>query len=331
MRRRLWIVLPFLAAMLIVAHTAAWLAATAYLQRGFKRWEAQRQAAGWQIEAGPPARGGWPLAATLTLPNLAMAAGRRGAPGEVTWHAATVVLGLSVRHPRTLTIDLAGPQTVRIAPGPPLRFTAEQLQVDAPLMRTRAPAASLVLRQLRGEGLRIGLLTGLSSLDATPALSVSVEAVDLPGGPWPLGPHISSLAADATLAGGLPPPGTPAASAAAWHQAGGALEISHFALGWGPLGVAASGRLALDDRLQPEGRADLRLIGYAKALDALAAQHVITKDAALAATAVATLLARVPPDGGAPEVELPLTLGGGKLLLGHTPLLKLPELHWPGE
>ena len=49
----------------------------------------------------------------------------------------------------------------------------------------------------------------------------------------------------------------------------------------------------------------------------------------LAATAVLTILARTPDDGGAPEVEAPLTLKGGKLSFGHTPLVKVPNLAWP--
>lgn len=329
MRRRLWIVLPSVAMALIAAHTAGWLAATHYLEASFDRWAAHRRASGWHVEAGAPIRGGWPLAATLTLPDLTLDAGPADAPGHVEWRAAEVVLRLSIRDPRMLEIDLAGRQTVCVAPGPSLAFTAEQLRIEAPLGRAPAPpTVSLELRRLHGEGLGIGLLTGQLSLGATPALSTSAEAIDLPGGPWPFGPHISSLAIDATEAGGLPPAGALAASAAAWHNAGGALEISHFALGWGPLGVAAAGRLTLDDRLQPAGSADLHLIGYAKALQALAAQHIITNDAALAATAVATLLARVPKDG-APEVQLPLTLRGGKLSMGRIPLLKLPELRWP--
>jgi hypothetical protein len=333
MHRKVRIVLPCVLAALLAGHTAAWLAGTHYLRTAFDAWTAQRRAAGWEVESAPPRRGGWPLAAALTVPDLMLAAGPANAPGRIAWHAERAVLSLSLQRPTVLDIDIAGAQTLRLAPGPALRFDAERTHIEAPVMgRTSGPVASLEVRTLRGEGLTIGLLTAQASAGASPAVSTSAEAIDLPASmTWPLGPHISSLAIDATLHGGLPPPGSLPASAAAWRDAGGALEISHFALGWGPLGLAATARLELDGQLQPEGTADLRLIGYAKALDALAAQHWITRNAALAATAVLTLLARVPQDGGAPEVEVPLGLREGKLSMGHTPLLKLPELRWAGE
>jgi len=93
--------------------------------------------------------------------------------------------------------------------------------------------------------------------------------------------------------------------------------------------VAATAHLGFDGALQPVGTADLRVIGYAKALEALAKQRLITKDAAMAATAVLTLLSRPPTNGGAPEVEVPLTLHDRTLSMGQTPLLRVPELVWP--
>lgn len=332
MRRGVRIMLPSALLIAVIAgHTALWVSATDHLKSGFAAWVAQRRAAGWQIEAGSPARGGWPLAATLTIPDLSLSAGPADAPGRIAWRADRVVLSLSVRHPDLLGIDVDGTQTARVLPAPAQSFTADQFHIDAALGRiSSGPVASIVVRALRGEALTIGLLSGQVSTGTDPAVTTSVEAIDLPtSDAGPFGRRISSLAIDATLHGGLPRPGTLTESAAAWRDGGGSVEVTHFALGWGPLGVSATGQVALDDRLQPIGTADLHVVGYAKALEALAAQRVITNDAALAATAVATLLAHVPQDGGAPEVEMPLTLRGGKLLMGRTPLLKVPEVRWP--
>jgi hypothetical protein len=332
MRRALTVVLPcFLLAAMIVGHTVAWYAASRYLAVGFDTWVAQRRAAGWQVDAGVPARGGWPMAATLTVPDLALSAGPAGGPGRISWHAAQVTLSLAVTSPDRLGIDLAGAQSLRVAPWPELPFTADRLRVEVPLTRAMStPSAGLDIRSLRGPGLAIGLVTGQVVAAAAPTLTISAEAIDLPSDiRWAFGPHISSLAVDATLQGGLPPAGALPAMAEAWRGAGGALEVTHFALGWGPLGVAAKGRAEFDDHLQPAGTVDLHVIGFAKALEALAAQHLITRDAAMAATAVLTLLSHVPQDGGNPEVEVPLEVRGGKLLMGRTPLLRVPELVWP--
>jgi len=332
MRRKLTILVPcLLLVALIAGHTTAWFAGTRYLDTGFNAWVAQRRAAGWQVAAGTLVRGGWPLAATLTVPDLALAAGPDGAPGRVSWHAEQVVLTLTAIRPDRLGIDLVGAQSLRIAPGPEQNFSADLLRVEVPLTRTApAPTAGLEVRNLRAPGLGIGLLTGQVVEAAAPRLTLSAEAIDLPPGlPWAFGPHISSLAVDATMQGGFPPPGPLSAMAEAWRGTGGALDLTHLALGWGPLGLTATAHLAFDDHLQPAGTIDLHVIGYAKSVEALAAQHLITKDAAMAATAVLTLLARVPPDGGAPEVEVPLTLRDRKLSMGRTPLVRVPELVWP--
>jgi hypothetical protein len=332
MRRSARIVVAgVLAAGVAGGHTAAWFYAIRYLESGFALWRAQRQAAGWEVTSGTPVRGGWPLAATLSIPGLTIGAGPSGAPGHVTFHSEQTALALTLQHPAQLEIDLHGTQTVQITPGPVTAFTADKIHVAAPLRRPAdATAGTLEVRNLRSEGMTVGLLTGQLTPGDSPALSLAAEAIDLPPGDnWPFGQHISSASIDVTLHGGLPRPGPMTASAAAWQQANGALQVTHFALGWGPLGVSATAQLALDRRLQPTGTADLHVIGYAAALHDLSARHFITKDASFAATAVLALLARQPADGGAPEVQVPITLRDGIVSLGQVPLARVPEVHWP--
>ena len=332
MRRGVRFLLPSaLLVALIAGHTALWFAATDHLATGFDAWLARCRQQGWQVEAGARQRGGWPLAATLTVPGLTISGGAPQVAGRVTWHADSVVLTLAAQAPSLLGVDIAGQQTLSIAPGPVHAFSAERMHLDVPFTPAPgAPVASLAVRNLRSDDLTIGLLTGQVTAGPTPSVATSAEAIELPSRQdWALGRHMSSVAIDATLHGGLPPPGSVTASATAWRDGGGSIDITHLALGWGPLGLSATGQLALDEQLQPTGAAELHVVGYAKSLSVLAAQHVITSDAALAATAVMTLLAHVPPDGGAPEVEVPLTLRGGKLLMGTTPLVKVPPVVWP--
>jgi len=332
MRRRLTIVLPsLLLAALIAGHTAAWFVGGRVLDRGLATWVERQRAAGWQVEAGTPVRGGWPFAASLRIPDMAVAAGPPGATGRVSWHDELVVLSLTATSPDHLGIDLVGVQALRIAPDAERPFSADRFHLDIPLTRAaRIPTAGLVVRNLRGPDLAIGLLTGQVVVGAAPLVTLAAEAIDLPAGlTSAFGSHISSVAMDATVLGELPPPGSLPAMAEAWRGAGGAIDITHFALGWGPLGVSATGKLGFDEHLQPTGSADLHVIGYAKAAEALAAQHVISRDTARAATAVLTLLARVPPDGGASEVAVPLTLHDRTVLMGRTPLVRVPELVWP--
>jgi hypothetical protein len=332
MRRGVRFVLPSaLLVALIAGHTALWFAATDHLSVGFDAWMARSRHEGWQVDAGPRQRGGWPLAATLTVPDLTLSGGAPHVAGRITWHADSVVLTLAAQAPSLLGVDIPGAQTLQIEPGPVRAFQAERMHLDVPFTPAPgAPVASLEIRNLRGDEVTIGLLTGQVTAGPAPSLDTSAEAIELPSTQeWAFGRRISSLAIDATLHGGLPPPGSVTASATAWRDNGGSIDVTHLALGWGPLGLSATGKFSLDDQLQPTGTADLHVVGYAKSLSVLAAQHVITADAALAATAVMTLLAHVPQDGGAPEVEVPLTLRGGKLLLGNTPLVRVRPLAWP--
>jgi hypothetical protein len=332
MRRfRWWLVPALLVAVLVAGHTAAWFYATQYLKAGFDQWAAQRRAAGWDVTSGRPARGGWPTAAALTIPNLRLAAVRADARGQMMFQSERTVLRLTPWDPLLLNIDLGGTQTVQGAPGPAASFTADRIHLETPLRGTGPDTpGTLEIRNLRGEGVTVGLITGQVAPAAAPTLSLAAEAIRLPAGSdWPFGPRISSVSLDVTLDGGLPRPGTLAASAAAWHEAGGALRVTRFALGWGPLGLSATARLDLDDRLQPAGTADLKVIGYAAALKELSARRFISKDASRAATAVLALLARQPSDGGAPEVEVPLTLREGIVSMGQVPLVRVPPVVWP--
>jgi len=56
---------------------------------------------------------------------------------------------------------------------------------------------------------------------------------------------------------------------------------------------------------------------------------VLDANAAVAAKAVLGLLTRVPEDGGAPAVDLPLRLRDRILSLAGYPLAKLPPVVWP--
>jgi hypothetical protein len=147
----------------------------------------------------------------------------------------------------------------------------------------------------------------------------------------PLGSTISSLSFDGKLNGQLPPPGPIASWAEAWRDGGGSLEIAHLAVGWGPLGVTGGASLALDDQLQPMGSGTTHLVGYAEALDKLAAGAVLTKSAATAAKAVLSLLAGSGAGNEPASVDVPLTLQYRTLSMRQVPLLRLPELDWPAQ
>ena len=346
MRRELRILIAALPVLLLVGDVAFWRFAEARLQTGFQTWLAQRRGAGWKTGFAPVASGGWPLAATLTVPKLSLQGGDPDIPGGVGWSADRLVLRLVLWHPTELDIVVEGEQRLRFGALPDIPCSADRLEATMPLPAGDVPhEINLQVRNLRailpddtgaGTTLTIGLLqahVGLAtSTGPALAFTISAEAIGLPQAiHWALGPILSSFTLDGTL-NGKPPLGHGLTEAAtAWRDGGGSLEIRHLTLGWGPLGLTASATMALDDQLQPMGAGTGHIVGYAATLDSLAHDGVLSRSAVTAAKAVLSLLAGTPDDSGTSEVEVPLTLQYRTLSMRQVPLVRLPELDWPAQ
>lgn len=344
MRRLLVGALALLAA-LAAADYALWLIATARLEDELAAWQARRGAAGWTLSAGQPVRGGWPLAAAITLAEPVLAGGAQDLPGGLTWRAGQAELAVALLRPGQLRVRIAGPQRLRVASLPDIAFTADHFELSIPLAGIAADRLPL---DLAAAGLRVAASTGpveiatlalhLESWAAAPAgaaaLTVRGEAtsLDLPplrhARPWPLGPRIAAASLEASFGGPWPGGATVATRAAGWRDAGGQLELRHLALAWGPLGLSASATAGLDGQLQPTGAATARVVGYDATLEALAAAGLLAPRVAQAIGAVLGLLARPAQPGGPPQVEVPLTLQSRTLSLGPFPLLRLREWVW---
>ena len=314
---------------------ALWFWTVGRLRAGFDGWAQQAAAQGWTVQDSAISRAGWPFAAELVLRGLTLSAGPEVVPGGLRWTAAQAVLHLSPLAPDVLEVRVSGPQRVRLPGAQEAPFEAANFVLAVPLP---GPApVRLAARDLRFgapvAGMSIGLLDGQAQ--QTPdalTFELSAEAIALPPPPAPqpaLGRRIASATIAGALDGPVPPPSPdPAARAAAWQKAGGVLRVRHLALGWGPLGVTGSGLLGLDAALQPRGTGTVRLVGYERALTALAAGGAIRPAAAQAIRAVLTLLASTPEGGGAPQVELPLALHDGVLRAGDIPVGRVPHWDW---
>jgi hypothetical protein len=346
-RRRLWIVLVAAPLLLVAADTLYWRVAAHNLEEGFAGWLAERRATGWTATTQPPVRGGWPLAATLTVPEVRLAGGQQDFPGGITWSAERLTLRVGLLRPGRLEVAAEGAQRLRLADGPDLPYTADRLRIIMPLQSGAPPrSADITARNLRAgmptggdavAGMTIGLLHANfelrpSAQSGEPALAFGLRAESI-GPPPPLarllGPRIAVLAVEGALDGPVPHAPSPIDRASAWRDGGGTLEIQRCALNWGPLDLTASATLSLDEQLQPMGAGSARVVGYAETLDALAAHAVVSRSAATAAKAVLSLLAHSPDDGGPPDVEVPLTLQYRTLSMRQVPLVRLPELDWP--
>jgi hypothetical protein len=336
-RRRLWIVSLAVAIVLGAAVTIAWYLATRQLMTGFADWQAALRESGWRVDAGEPVASGWPFAATVTVPAVTIDDGARAVPGGVDWSAASVRLRIAAWHPGTLVASVHGRQSLGVG-GERTEYAAEWMAVAIPLKIGKPPqSADVTVKRLRVGAGGVESLRALLSFPpatspgaSTVGLSLHAEAITLTGeAARPLGSRIGRLGLEAALSGTLAPSRDAKALAASWRASGGSLRIQDFQLLWGPLDFSASGTLALDENLQPEGEGNAHAVGYAETLDALATHAAISRSAATAAKAVLSLLASYPADGGAPSVDVPLTLKDRTLAMHQVPLLRLPQIDLP--
>jgi hypothetical protein len=96
----------------------------------------------------------------------------------------------------------------------------------------------------------------------------------------------------------------------------------------GPASASGSAVLALDEALQPAGAGTLRVVGAGAVLDAATRGGLLPQRNAGATRLVLRMMERLPPEGGPPVLEVPLTLEERTLSLARFPLLRLPALEW---
>lgn len=306
---------------LVAAHGAAWAWTVRQLDAGLAQWILLRRAEGWAVSAGQPVPGGWPAAAELLVPGLAvMAEG-----GAVSWRGDVVLRVTPLDH-RRLQVRPVGVQQVQAGDGPPVELAAglalglvaldapDAMDVQAEGVRARLPWGELTLGSLRGRVTR-------------EAAALEAEGIGLPAGlGWPLGSMVETVSFEAALSAPVPPDPDPAERARGWRVAGGEVRVRQAAVLWGALDVAGSGTASLDEALQPRAEATLRLKGYDAALDALGGAGLLP-GGALAAKTILGLMAQRTTNGAA-EVSIPLQLQDGVVRMGQVPLLRLGPLDW---
>ncbi|MBR0681766.1 DUF2125 domain-containing protein [Roseomonas eburnea] len=337
-------------AALLLAHGLAWRWMTGALAVGFSDWATMRRAQGWEIEHELPYRGGWPFAARLTVPGLRVAGRSAALPDDFGFDAPEFVLQIAPPRLDRLVLTMPGELRLRLG-NAEILLGAERLEATLALEPGLPPRALDVLAErLRAttpegpfEAQRVAAAlsarSGMADAEPIVMLEAAAEGVMLPPAPASpalaaFGRHVEQARLEAVLTGPLPLPGAlpaygPAAVAAAWRDAGGAVELRRMSLRWGTLVGEGEMRVTLDPALQPAAAGTLRLSDAPAALESMAAAGVITRGAARTAQGIATLLGRVPEGGRVPQVELPLMVANGTVALARIPLLRLAPLAWP--
>lgn len=352
MRRKHWVIAVAVPLLLVAGDIIYWRIAAERLRTGFQLWLTEQTARGWDCGSAALSIGGWPRAATVTVPKLTLHHGGSVVPGEMTVAADGITLSVSLFRPTTLRLALIAPLHVRVGSAPEVIVTSDEASVSLPLRQTGPLSLGLHASLLRLQPATgawqatVGLLNaemeitadaGADQSEPAATFAIASESIVLPTGAlgtgikWPLGSTISSLSVEGALNGTLPATRDIKGWAEAWRDGGGSLEIKHLAIGWGPLGLTSAATLALDEQLQPMGSGSGRIVGYAETLDRLAAGGKLTKSAATAAKAVLSLMAGTARADEPSSVDVPLTLQYRTLSMRQVPLVRLPELDWPAR
>jgi hypothetical protein len=165
-----------------------------------------------------------------------------------------------------------------------------------------------------------------SHTDSGLAVAALLTDLALPAAPAGFGKAIDELGIGLTMMGNFGS-GPLRQAATAWRDSGGTIELDHFQLRWGELGVNGTGTIALDADLQPVGGFSGAIAGYDQLMNALVdAGRLKASDARVARLALA-MLGKVGPDGRA-EISTSLTIQNGEMFLGPAKLGKAPRIDW---
>ena len=362
-RQRRWsliMVVALFGLLLMLGHALLWAWLASRMEAGLRSWSSAHRAAGGQVAYDGARRGGWPLAATLTLPAVQVT----DASG-LAWRSAEVELRLALPWPDRLALAASGPQEFAVG-RLVLPFTAASLtgslpllagsrpwQVRAESVRADSTAGPLLLRGMvlslgaQPKGQTTGMLLDLSIDGATLPVPVTVATV--------LGTELQQVVMQMMVTGHGPAampadrgPGSLAPAnrditnrAAAWRDAGGRLDLRALALQWGPVRATGNAEFGLDPALQPSGRGRLSLNGVDETLRVMVDAGLLPAASASTLRALAGLQQRAPaPSGtlgdgaqgnGAPRLELPWLLRDRTLSVAGFSLLRLPLLDWPTQ
>ncbi len=326
-----------LAAALVGADALLWFRLEREMDHRLDRFIKEARAAGWHVSARNGGRGGWPLAATLTLqePGLRYREPGPGRPPAFAWSGEAVMLSLSLWRPAQTTVVALGTQSLSIAPNGgmpmPLRFWGARIALllpergikqtgrialEAEALHVAPPGAGPDdVVEVAGASGRLRWTVGGKAGPAT--LSLALREVALP---IALGRPEGRVVQRARLDAGLDdqPPGP----LTGWLRPGVAIRLGEASLDWDDDRAALSGNAVLSPDDTPSGAFSLSVDDAGRLLGKLRDNGLLSPGTVVAAQAVAGLVG----DAGSRRLHVPLQLHGGLLSLGEIPLLRLPAL-----
>ncbi len=331
MRRRF--MLPLVPLVLCAGYTGYWFIGAGVVRGEVERWIEVQQRDGTTVDVQELSVVGFPLrfdavldSYSMTRPDGMVVTGRDLKVGAPAWDWS--LIGFEVAEEQSVALPSLPPLTLRSDDGEgEFRVEGGRPQSGAATVR------NLVLEAPSGPPLTVAQVDYQQTQqlerdgvvdDSYGGLDVSIRGVVLPA---ELLPGLGMQIDEATVATEISQPWPPSLRApllSRWRDDGGEVRVRTLTLTWGPLEIAASGVLTLDEDLQPRGDLDAQVRGMNALAQALSADGD-GQSAGLLGLGVG-LFGGGGDDG---SVTLPLTVQNGQVRLGPIPLMELPQIDWP--
>lgn len=333
--RRIVLSLTGIVLVALIAYAAYWHYVAATLRGQLLPWAQARASEGYVVHWDDAEIGGFPGSFRFDFTNLSFGTLR---PVPVTMNAGSAsawAMPWNLKH-----WEFTAPGGARVVePTGSTGFDMRRVDGAVDVEGRVVAAIDITAVGLTGigvaEGAKIGDAEAHIELPATPpqshtdtalGLSLDLNEATLPVGVPGFGNTLSGFSFAAQLKGALPP-GQLVPALASWRNDGGTIEVQSLRLRWGSLLVDASGTLALDSELQPEGAFSAVITGQDAAVDVAVKTGALKPSDAGAAKAVLGLLAR-PNENGDKALTLPMTIQNEQLYLGPAKLANLPQIPW---
>lgn len=333
--RRIVLSLTGIVLVALMSYAAYWHYIAGKLREQLAPWAQARAAEGYDIHWDDAAIGGFPGAFRFDFTNLSFGTLRPVPVAVNAGSASAWAMPWNLKH-----WEFTTPNGARVVePSGSAGFNIRRVDGAVDVEGRVVAAIDVTAVELSGLGLAQGATIDHAEahieLPATPpqshtdtALSLSLQLSDatspmtVPG----FGNTLAGFSFTAQLKGALPP-GQIVPALTHWRDDGGTVELQSLRLHWGSLLVDASGTLALDNALQPEGAFSAVITGQDAAVDVAVKAGALKPSDAGAAKIVLGLLAR-PNGNGDKALTLPMTIQNRQLYLGPAKLANIPPIPW---
>lgn len=343
-RKRFWLSIlgVLLIAGIAVGYTAYWRYVAGELAAGIDAWAENERALGHVADFAPGEIEGFPFAFRRDFAALEL--GQPAADGVLRVTAARVTATMRPWNLQAIAVSTEQPvqiELLSVAQGQSVLSLGGgagevRLRADGRLeraaIRARDSALTTVGRQYVAETADLAIdlpaLTPRSHQDPLLGFDLAFRGLGLPVGEEALTAAPIALAAvTGTVKGPVATGQPPRVALAQWAEAGGTVELSHFAFAQAPLDLEGEGTLALDRDLQLLGALTLRAQGLTETIDLLAADGRIPGNAARTGRMMAEGLAKK-DEQGRRVAQVAISLQQSHAWLGPIRLFRLPVLTW---